>query len=273
MNTTQELQFLKLGGSLITDKHTPGTPRKGVIMRIAREIAAFRAAFPTSPLLLGHGSGSFGHPPAHRYGTRQGVKTREEWQGFAEVWHQASALNHLVMDGLQAAGVPALALPPSSAVTARNGRIQRWNLGPLQTLLKKGLLPVIYGDVVIDEALGGTILSTEDLFGYLGQKLSPARILIAGIEPGVWADYPACTRLIDELRPGDLKDLLSALSDSEAVDVTGGMASKVQGMMHLAQAVPGLKIHIFSGQEPDAIHQALLGTPSGTCIQAPKPHI
>jgi len=35
-----QLVFLKLGGSLITDKHTARSPRREVINRIAREIAS-----------------------------------------------------------------------------------------------------------------------------------------------------------------------------------------------------------------------------------------
>ncbi|MEZ4718850.1 MAG: hypothetical protein R2851_22555 [Caldilineaceae bacterium] len=38
--------FLKLGGSLITDKRAPETPRLDVIHRLAAEIAAARPKYP-----------------------------------------------------------------------------------------------------------------------------------------------------------------------------------------------------------------------------------
>ncbi len=76
---SRELVFLKLGGSLITDKKRPHTPRMDVIRRLAREIAAARNIRPDLQLVLGHGSGSFGHIPAEKYGTHQGVKSPSEW--------------------------------------------------------------------------------------------------------------------------------------------------------------------------------------------------
>jgi isopentenyl phosphate kinase len=187
---------LKLGGSLITDKARPHTPRREVIARLAEEIAASFQAQPGLRLLLGHGSGSFGHIPAHQYNTRQGVHTPQEWQGFIEVWREAGALNHLVISALETADLPALAFPPSAMLTARDGQVAAWDLAPIQAALQAGLLPVIYGDVVFDTVRGGTIFSTEELFSHLAPSLRPQRILLAGLEAGVWADYPACTRLV-----------------------------------------------------------------------------
>jgi len=112
--------FLKLGGSLITEKDKPSTVRARILERVCKEIAAARAAHPGLRLLLGHGSGSFGHVPAQQHGTRAGVASPAQWRGFVEVWQQAAALDRLVMDALQAAGLPALAFPPLAATTAES---------------------------------------------------------------------------------------------------------------------------------------------------------
>ena len=180
MTNLSDLVFLKLGGSLITDKTQPRQALPDVLKRLAGEIASGLSARPELRLLLGHGSGSFGHIPARQYRTRQGVFDAEGWRGFAEVWKEAAALNYLVMDALHAAGLPAVALPASAAVEADNGQAVQWNLEPLQSALQNGLLPVVYGDVVFDRTLGGTILSTEDLFVYLARQLQPGAILLAG---------------------------------------------------------------------------------------------
>jgi isopentenyl phosphate kinase len=260
--------FLKLGGSLITEKSRPRTPRLDVIKRLAEEIAAARHADPALRLLLGHGSGSFGHVPAAKYGTRQGVRTPQEWLGFIEVWRDAAALNRLVMDALAEAGLPALSFPPSGSATAESGAIAAWDIGPLRSGLQAGLLPVVYGDVVFDRARGGTILSTEDLFAYLARLLKPSRLLLAGLEPGVWADYPACTHLLSEITQQSLVDLTVMLDGSAATDVTGGMASKVQQSLDLALEVPGLEVSIFSGERPGVLLRALAGERVGTLIHA-----
>jgi isopentenyl phosphate kinase len=261
------LVFLKLGGSLITDKTSASTPRLSVITRLAGEIAAALAQRPELRLVLGNGAGSFGHVTAKKFGTRQGVRTSQEWRGFAEVWREAHALNRLVTDALQAAGLPAIAIHPSSVVTATDGKVAAWDLAPLQAALHAGLLPVIHGDVIFDTARGGTILSTEDLFDHLALNLRPRRILLAGLEDGVWADYPACTRLAPEITPANLGDVTPALSGSHGADVTGGMASKVRQGLSLAQQLKGLEILIFSGEKEDWVKNVLLGEQLGTLVK------
>ena len=260
--------LLKLGGSLITVKEQAYTPRLEVLRRLAGEIAEARLADHDLQIVLGHGSGSFGHVPASRYHTREGVNTGQEWSGFVEVWRQADALNRLVMQALEEAGLPALRFSPLAMVTARNARVESWELDNLLQALARGLLPVIHGDVVFDRELGGTILSTEDLFAHLVEHIAPNQLLLAGIEPGVWGDFPACTRMLEEITPTSMSDIEAGLGGSAATDVTGGMADKVRQVMALVQAVPGLEGVIFSGETPGSLRRALLGEHLGTKIHA-----
>ncbi len=262
------LIFLKLGGSLITDKHRPYTPRLDILRRIAEEIAAARLENPALRLILGHGAGSFGHVPAKRYGTRQGVRTPEEWLGFAEVWKEAATLNRLVVDALLEAKLPLISLPPCAAVTAEDGRVAVWELYPISAALQAGLVPLIFGDVIFDRRRGGTILSTEDLFEYLARQLRPQRILLAGIEEGVWRDFPLCTELVRQITPADIQQRRLQLGGSQAPDVTGGMESKVRQSLTLVQEIPGLEVLIFNGEPPGTIRRALGGEHLGTQICA-----
>lgn len=260
------LVFLKLGGSLITDKDRPYTPRLELLNDLAHEISSTLQDNPDLRLLLGHGSGSFGHQPASKFGTRQGVSGQEAWHGFAEVWHQASRLNRLVVDALCDSGLPIITISPASAVRTRDRQVIHWDVTPIKTSLDNGLLPVIYGDVVFDEVLGGTILSTEELFAHLALSLHPDRILLAGLEAGVWGDFPARSRLVPEITPGVLSRYTSVLGESSGADATGGMSSKITGMLALAEQIHGLEILIFSGQEPGALRKALQGENPGTLL-------
>ena len=264
-----DLCFVKLGGSLITEKDKPHTPRPNVIARLAAEIAGVLQNRPDLRIVLGHGSGSFGHVPARKYATRQGVQSAEDWQGFAEVWREASQLNRLVMDALAQAGLPSVAFPPSASVWAEDGKIIDWILQPLKAALQSGLLPVVFGDVVFDRQRGGTILSTEDLFMHLAKNLKPARMILAGIEPGVWADYPACTQYFSEITPDRFESIQQSLGGSAAVDVTGGMLSKVTQSLALAAALPGLEVLIFTGENAGNLAGALEGQNLGTRIWSP----
>ena len=267
----EHLQFLKLGGSLITDKSRPYTLRPKVLGRLAREITEARASHPDLRILLGHGAGSFAHVSAEKYGTRWGVEGPEDWEGFAQVWRDAAGLNRLVMDSLLLAGLPAIAFPPSACISSDDRQIAAWNINPLLQALEANLVPVLYGDVIFDLSLGGTIFSTEALFAYLAMRFKPDRILLAGIEPGVWADYPLCEHVVAEIHPKNFGQINSVLEGSAATDVTGGMATKVHQMLDLAVELPGLEISIFSGEEPGRIQEALEGERVGTHISGKTP--
>ncbi|MEO8356191.1 MAG: isopentenyl phosphate kinase [Chloroflexota bacterium] len=277
----KELVFIKLGGSLITDKTKPYTPLLDVMDDLALQIVSTLQTQPNLRLVIGHGAGSFGHVAASEYKTRAGYPRssplihRERdatedsyWKGFAEVWYQASALNHYVMDALHKAGLRSIALPPSANVIASDGQVSVWETTPIRMALAAGIVPVIFGDVVFDEVRGGTILSTETLFNYLVKALSPERILLAGLEDGVWADFPARTRRIERITPSTFDDIKHGVGKSAAADVTGGMEAKVKEMLNLAHRNPGLKIRIFSGLEPGNLARAMMGETLGTEISA-----
>jgi isopentenyl phosphate kinase len=262
------LVFLKLGGSLITVKDRPSTPRLEVMQRLAQEIAQALAEDPGLRLLLGHGSGSFGHTAASRYHTRQGVRTLDEWQGFSEVWQQAAELNHLVINALERAHTAPIVFPPSARVITQDGKVVIWDLDPLCSALDQGLLAVVYGDVTFDRARGGTVLSTEDLFSYLAPRLKPERLLFAGIENGVYGDYPHNLQLLDEITSESFGEIEKGLKGSAATDVTGGMLEKVRQVITLVREIPGLQGMIFSGDTPGNVLKALQGKTLGTILHS-----
>lgn len=259
-----QLVLLKLGGSLITDKSHPRTLRAKTLARLAEEIASAARQQPGLNLVIGHGAGSFAHVPAKKYGTRLGVRNQEQWRGFAEVWWEAAVLNRLVVDALRKVDLPVIALPPSAVITTRDGQVESWDLGPLKAALQAGLIPVIHGDVIFDSYRGGTILSTEDLFSYLAHQLRPNRMLLAGMEPGVWKDFPEKSTIIPKITPQNYQDLFPAIGGSAATDVTGGMADKVRQCVSLSQELPAMEILIFSGDKPGTLLEVLQGTSQGT---------
>lgn len=262
------LIFLKLGGSLITDKDRPKTARVDIINRLCGEIAAAKEEKPHLNIILGHGSGSFGHASAKKNGTHGGVRSSEEWIGFAEVWRDARELNQIVMSSLDEANLPAISFPPSAMVTTDHRKIITWDTQNIQSALQAGLLPVIMGDVIFDHGQGGTILSTEELFHYLALVIRPDRILYAGKDEGVWEDFPQCQKLISKITLQTFPQIQAAIQASASVDVTGGMLLKVQSMLHLVQQIPNLKVQIFSGLEAGNVHKALTGEELGTIISS-----
>lgn len=261
-----DLIFLKLGGSLLTDKTIVEALRVDVLTRLAREIAAARIENPELRLALGHGSGSFGHVAGAKHGTRSGVAGAAQWFGFAEVSDAAARLDRHVIAALLAEGVPAIGLPPSASATVVDGRITNLSTTPIGAALEAKLVPVVFGDVAFDTIRGGTIVSTEEVMDYLTAALQPRWLLLAGETPGV-LDLQG--NVIPSLNRTNLPDYLPALGGSRGTDVTGGMVAKVTAMIELASSLPGLSIRIFSGLEPGQLSRLLAqpATPIGTLIR------
>ena len=258
--------FLKLGGSLITDKAKPETCRIETIERLAREIADAKQARPELRLLVGHGSGSFGHHVAAKHGTHLGVSTAQEWLGFGQVWHAAHRLNRMVVDAMQSAGLPVMVFPPSASAIAEEGILQQMASEPLQRALDDGLIPIVYGDVAFDRVQGGCILSTETVFAFLAEALRPDRILLAGTEPGVYADFPTSERIMPVVTQQNL--MRASLKGATGTDVTGGMLAKVEVALALTVSQPNVEVRIFTGEQAGLITSALLGGTPGTLIRA-----
>jgi len=268
--STPHLVFLKLGGSLITDKTRVETARLPVIHRLAAEIRRARECSPGLQLVVGHGSGSFGHAAAQTKGYDSGqLRTGE---GFVVVARAASRLNHLVADALADAGVPVAVLPPSASGRARDGVLHSLAVAPFRSALAAGVIPLTYGDVVWDEVQGWSIASTEAVLSFLAGELQPQKIILAGSVPGVMRHNTTGAsdqQPIAEITPNDWPSIRREIYGAEGIDVTGGMAGKVTAMLKLVQANPGLEVKIISGLEPGRVEKALSGRGSvpGTWIR------
>ena len=270
----KELVFVKLGGSVITDKTIAETARPKTIARLAGEVASALAARPGLRLVMGHGSGSFGHLVAQRYGTRKGVHSEADWQGFAEVAAVAARLGRIVTDAFLAAGVPVWSLQPSASAQCRGGNLVSMETAPVKRALAQKLVPLLYGDVALDELQGGTIISTEQIFAYLARHLRPARMVLVGEVDGVFEGDPLSdplARRVPEITAENWGRVRTVLGGSHGWDVTGGMSSKIEEMVDLARSMPGLEVHVLSGRRSGALETALLSPSemsSGTLIRS-----
>jgi isopentenyl phosphate kinase len=265
--------FIKLGGSVITDKSGREAADLPLITRLAAEIAgAYRGGLGRG-LIIGHGSGSFGHHYAARYGVHRGIPPDESYLGFALTAGAALRLNRIVVDALLAAGLPALALQPSASLWASGGAIVEWETAHIAQALRRGLVPVIHGDVAFDAAQGSAIISTEALLAYLAEEadLRPARVILVGEEAVYTTDpraNPAAER-VPLITAANLAAVLGGASGSHGVDVTGGMRSKLALMWRLVQRIPGLEVRLI-GPAPGNLAAILRDEPtdSGTTIRA-----
>lgn len=256
--TKKPIIFIKIGGSLITDKSQPFSLKEKALEKICREIKKAKEKS-HKLLIVGHGGGSFPHFPAKKYQTHLGVISQKSYQGIAAVQDAAARLNRIVVQKLIAMRVNAVSVNPSSCYFAQAGQPVKIFLEPIKKLLEFAMLPVLYGDVVLDIKKGCCILSTEKVLGSLALQLKREDFLIekmiyCGKTDGVLDEKGQTIPLITA---ESFNDYQKVIGRSEGIDVTGGMIHKVSEALALAkQGIPGL---IIDGITNSTLSRAVLG--------------
>lgn len=252
--------ILKVGGSVITrkDSEEPEIDAEN-LQRIASEIAD---ASPSSLMII-HGAGSFGHPFAGKYRIGSEIKDEEEFRkrrfGSALTQNWVRKLNTNICDALLDEGIPAVSMPPSAFLRAENGRIRDADLSMIKSYLEEGMVPVSYGDVVLDSntSVRFSVISGDQLINHFSIRLRPERVILGTDVDGVYTRNPKKypdARLLDVI--GSLDDLES-LDGTVNTDVTGGMVGKVRELLVLAER--GIESEIINAGVPGNIMRALRG--------------
>ena len=255
--------LLKLGGSLITDKTRPGVARHAMIRRLASELAKSARNARGARLLVGHGSGSFGHAAASEGGLTRGVDARRRIETISHTQSRAADLHRIVFHALAEAGARPFSFSPSSFLSAANGRVAGRFLGPIFAALDRGLLPVVYGDVVLDDTLGAIVVSTEELFVLLAKDTARRGVTVAR---AVWLGETDGVRGADgesiaRLTASGALTAARRVNGASGIDVTGGMSLRLRTAGALAAA--GIPSSILDGRRPGAVAAAVAGRARG----------
>jgi len=257
---------LKLGGSVITEKDRPLTPNLQAIGRLAEEIARAKV----SPIVIVHGGGSYGHPIAKTYRIAGGFKDQAQLVGFSKTHEAMVSLNRLVVENLLDRRLPAFGMAPSSFILTSKGRIQVFQGELLTRAIKTGLIPVLYGDAVLDTDQGFAILSGDQIAALLAVKLKAERLIMGVDVDGLYDSNPktdSSARLISRLTLEEVSELANKIGGAEVSDVTGGMLGKVSELM--APVARGIETVIVNALKPDYVYRALKGEKVvGTRIEA-----
>jgi len=258
-----EIAFIKLGGGLITDKNRPLSVKAGVIKRLAQEIREIQVSYPALKLIIGNGAGSFGHYYVRRYNLAGGARSVKQIFGTGVVQHSVRQLNNLVTKQLLDAGVPAFSVSVASMVTCAGGKITKVFTDPIAGLLHLGAAPVVYGDLVTDTKKGVVVLSTEEIFALLIDKLEAKyNISIVIFATNVKGVLDKNGKLIDRISGAKGADFYK----STGFDVTGGMETKLAAAVAAAQHAKN--VYIVSGQKSGNLLKALAGEAVGTQISS-----
>ena len=250
--------ILKIGGSILTNKDSVESEIDGEsLKRIAGEIKS-SLDVSDKKLIIVHGAGSFGHPPAKEYRIGEAFDKEEYPQkriGFCKTQNAVKKLNMLICEAFIEEGLPVVAIPASSFMTASGKRITEGNLDFFNKYLDKGFIPVIYGDVVLDSELEICVISGDQLIQYLAVNLSADRVILGTDVDGVYNKNP---KTHDDAiffdRFSSLEDL-DTLEGTTNVDVTGGMIGKIKELLYLADL--GIESKIINAEIKDNIFKVL----------------
>lgn len=242
---------VKLGGAAITDKSVPDTLSHDLDNLLDSIAHAYHQILRPSGrhLVLIHGAGSFGHPPAKKYMVKagwtqhSGDSDAEQARGnvkFGMALTRQRVLQlhlHIIQRLHKRDQMPVLSVSTYDTVDTDNGAVtdqcSARLVARVQQVLDAGLVPLLFGDAVFDHTLGSTILSGDALMYHLAQRLPLVqRCVFVTDVPGIFTQDPkrfADATLIPKIScsgAGSSGVMESEDSQASVDDVTGAMRSK-----------------------------------------------
>ncbi|MDE1828104.1 MAG: hypothetical protein KGH65_03020 [Candidatus Micrarchaeota archaeon] len=254
----KNLYFLKLGGSVITHQNIENSADMLEISRLLKEVKSGIGDF---DLVLGHGSGSFGHIASNRYNLAAGFTNIQSRIGTSIAQDVHAKLHRIVIERMLDFKMLPSSFAPSNCALTKKGKIISWNLGPIKQSLDLGFIPVTYGDIILDREKGVSDLSTEEVFRFLGQKLRPSKIIVGTNIDGLYTGDPNLNKdaeLVREVNRGNIKKVLKFAGGSRKIDTTGGMRSKLLSLYETSR-VSGAECYIVNAKKKNRVYDILRG--------------
>lgn len=266
----RSLIIIKLGGSVVTykDGNAPRV-RNGVIRRLAREVGEL--VHGGCKLIVVHGAGSFGHPLAKKHELHKGMRTEEQKMGYSQTVANMLELNGIILRKLIEERVRAVGLPPHAFVKQSAGKFRGFNCVIVEDYLKQGFVPVLFGDGVLDDKWGCSILSGDTIVPYLAAHLKARRVVFLSDVDGIFDKDPKVNKdavRIPEITNKNLGRILKILGNSRGrgvrADVTGEMQGKI---LAIKERLSGIEVYITSGLKKGRLVKAAEGKIVGTKIK------
>lgn len=261
----KELIILKLGGSVITDRHSK-IPKINLkdMERVSEEISLVYDPQEISLILI-HGAGSYGHNIVKKTEINKGIKTNEQLRDFAETQRLQNELNCIFTKHLIEKGLPAIPCQASASAIIESGKLINMSISAIKGFLKIGLIPVLYGVPAYDIIQKCSILSGDQIAPYLAVKLKAKKIIYLTDTNGVFVSDPhkdPNAKLIREINFKNINQVKEFLKGSAVCDVTGGMLGKIVNLIGT-----NIESQILSIFPPGNIIRAIKGEKIGTIIK------
>lgn len=243
MSRDKKIVIVKLGGAAITNKKetcefAPQIEFDKIMDQIQHTFNLLSNA--GHQMIIVHGAGSFGHPQATEYHLKKGW-SEKALKGMSHIRQCLQLLDYTIVSSLEKRNVPVMAMSPIDYVVTEDcektdsscfGRM----LDRVTRYLDLGFVPVLYGDAVLDNVRGCTILS-GDIIMYQLTKLIPqvSRCVFLTDVEGIYKHDPKVyqsgeNELIHKVKvdgTGQEDVVLDDKNHLTVADVTGGMQGKI----------------------------------------------
>ena len=232
--------LIKLGGSIITNKKKPLSPRKKSIDKIVRALKKI-----DEPIIVVHGGGSYGHYWSVKYNMHT-KPANYNTHGVSVVKNSMVELNKIILDSFLKNRLNPYCLPPTDFIFGNKPIIKK--VKEIEKIAKSNLVPVTFGDALWYGKKKSYILSGDRIMSILAKILKPKLCVFVLNVDGLYSD-PKTKKLIHELK-GE-KPLIIKSSK----DVTGGMKRKVDEATKISKN--GMNVFFVNGNKPERIVDAV----------------
>lgn len=232
--------LIKLGGSIITNKEKPLSPRKKTIDKIAKKLRKIG-----EPLVIVHGGGSFGHYWSVKYDMHT-RPAKYSMKGVAVIKNSMVELNKMILDVFLENRLNPYCLPPTDFMSGNKPILKK--IKAVNEISRSNLTPITYGDALWYGQKRSFILSGDKIMTIIAKVLKPKLSIFVMNVDGLYSDFKS-------------KDLIYEVGSKEAkvsdvdMDVTGGMKRKIEEATKISKM--GLKVFFVNGNKPDRIVKAV----------------
>ncbi|MBM3904347.1 MAG: gamma-glutamyl kinase [Thaumarchaeota archaeon] len=232
--------LIKLGGSIITNKERPLSPRTKTINNIAKQLKKI-----SEPFIIVHGGGSFGHYWSVKYDMHT-KPAKYDYHGVAIVKNSMIQLNKIILDSFAKNKLNPYCLPPTDFMAGNKSITSK--VKEVKKIAESNLIPVTFGDAMWYGQKKSYILSGDKIMSILAKTLRPRLSIFVLNVDGLYSDFK--TKLLIH----DMRDQQASIQDTP-MDVTGGMKRKVEEATKISKM--GLKVFFVNGNKPQRIVDAI----------------
>lgn len=234
--------LIKLGGSVITNKEKPLSPRRATINKIVKSLRKI-----DEPLAIVHGGGSYGHFWSVKYGMHT-KPAKYSARGLSIVKNSMVELNKIILDSFLKNKLNPYCLPPTDFMKG-NKPINK-KVREIKKIAQSGLIPISFGDALWYGKNKSYILSGDKIMTILAKKLKPRLSIFVLNVDGLYSDIKT-KKLIYELGSN-----MPSIFET-GMDVTGGMKRKFEEASQISRM--RLKVFFTNGNKPERIIDAIKG--------------